>query len=163
MSLRKGIIVNHIPDYNPWSASCLSRNSSCRSTKVAVEPDLLYLGSFDDFEILIVKHVISLYFSFMIMHFSLPYFPVLTQKYSNCMICGIRIWNCCCLGLTAVDCGPLSIPLNGSLSGNLTVYPNKLYFGCDPGFIQSGSPVRSCQSNGTWDGSTTYCEGETTN
>ena len=91
MSLRKDIIVNHIPHYNPWSASCISRNSSCRSTKLAVEPDFLYLGSFDDFEILIVKHVISLYFSFMIMHFILPYFPVLTQNYSNCMICDLHI------------------------------------------------------------------------
>ncbi|XP_015755045.1 PREDICTED: sushi, von Willebrand factor type A, EGF and pentraxin domain-containing protein 1-like isoform X7 [Acropora digitifera] len=67
-------------------------------------------------------------------------------------------WNGADTSCEAVDCGPLSIPLNGSLSGNLTVYPNKLYFGCDPGFTQSGSPVRSCQSNGTWDGSTTYCE-----
>ncbi|XP_067016811.1 sushi, von Willebrand factor type A, EGF and pentraxin domain-containing protein 1-like isoform X5 [Acropora muricata] len=67
-------------------------------------------------------------------------------------------WNGADTSCEAVDCGPLSIPLNGSSSGNLTVYPNKLYFGCDPGFIQSGSPVRLCQSNGTWDGSTTYCE-----
>ena len=59
----------------------------------------------------------------------------------------------------AVNCGGLSSPLNGSISGNLTVYPNIVTFSCDPGFIQRGSSVRKCQSNGTWDGYETNCEG----
>ena len=59
----------------------------------------------------------------------------------------------------AVDCGGLSSPMNGSLSGNLTVYPNIVTFSCDPGFILHGSSVRKCQSNGTWDGYKTACEG----
>ena len=59
----------------------------------------------------------------------------------------------------AVNCGGLSSPLNGSISGNLTVYPNIVTFSCDPGFIQRGPSVRKCQSNGTWDGYATNCEG----
>ena len=49
--------------------------------------------------------------------------------------------------------------MNGSISGNLTVYPNSITFSCDPGFILRGSSVRKCQSNGTWDGYKTICEG----
>ena len=59
----------------------------------------------------------------------------------------------------AVNCGGLSSPMNGSISGNLTVYPNIVTFSCDPGFILRGSSVRKCQSNGTWDGYETNCEG----
>ena len=59
----------------------------------------------------------------------------------------------------AVNCGGLSSPMNGSISGNLTVYPNTVTFSCDPGFILRGSSVRKCQSNGTWDGYKTICEG----
>ena len=59
----------------------------------------------------------------------------------------------------AVNCGGLSSPINGSISGNLTVYPNTVTFSCDPGFILRGSSVRKCQSNGTWDGYKTICEG----
>ena len=59
----------------------------------------------------------------------------------------------------AVNCGDLSSPMNGSLSGNLTVYPNIVTFSCDPGFILLGSSVRKCQFTGTWDGYKTTCEG----
>ncbi|XP_068694975.1 sushi, von Willebrand factor type A, EGF and pentraxin domain-containing protein 1-like isoform X1 [Montipora foliosa] len=58
----------------------------------------------------------------------------------------------------AIDCGPLSTPLNGLLFGNLTVYPNRVHFGCDQGFFLLGSYVRTCQPNGTWNGSETFCE-----
>ena len=60
----------------------------------------------------------------------------------------------------AVNCGGLSSPINGSISGNLTVYPNIVTFSCDPGFILRGSSVRKCQSNGTWDGYETVCQGK---
>ena len=59
----------------------------------------------------------------------------------------------------AVNCGGLSSPMNGSISGNLTVYPNIVKFSCDPGFILRGSSVRNCQSNGTWGGYNTVCRG----
>ena len=59
----------------------------------------------------------------------------------------------------AVNCGGVYSPMNGSISGNLTVYPNIVTFSCDPGYILRGSSVRKCQSNGTWDGNETVCEG----
>ena len=60
---------------------------------------------------------------------------------------------------SAVDCGPLSVPMNGSSSGDSTVFPNSVLFKCDPGFILSGSTIRVCQPNGTWNGSPTVCSG----
>lgn len=59
----------------------------------------------------------------------------------------------------AVDCGPLSVPMNGSSSGNITVFPNSVQFNCDPGFILDGSVIRTCQANGTWSGFQTLCSG----
>ena len=59
----------------------------------------------------------------------------------------------------AVDCGPLSVPMNGSSSGNITVFPNSVQFNCDPGFILHGSVMRTCQANGTWSGFRTLCSG----
>jgi len=59
----------------------------------------------------------------------------------------------------AVDCGPLSVPVNGSSSGNVTVFPNSVQFKCDPGFILHGSVIRTCQANGTWSGFQTRCSG----
>lgn len=59
----------------------------------------------------------------------------------------------------AVDCGPLPVPMNGSFSGDSTVFPNSGLFKCDPGFILYGSVSRTCQANGTWSGSSTACVG----
>ena len=60
----------------------------------------------------------------------------------------------------AVDCGPLYVPMNGSASGNSTVFPNSVQFSCDPGFILNGSAVRTCQPHGTWNGTKTVCVGK---
>ena len=62
-------------------------------------------------------------------------------------------------GVLARDCGPLSIPQNGSYGGDLTVFPNKILFDCDEGFNLRGSSVRYCQKNGTWSGYQTFCAG----
>ena len=59
----------------------------------------------------------------------------------------------------AVDCGPLSAPMNGSSSGDSTVFPNSVLFDCDSGFILSGSYKRMCLANGTWSGFQTVCSG----
>ena len=59
----------------------------------------------------------------------------------------------------AVDCGPLTAPMNGSFSGNSTVFPYSVQFTCDPGFILNGSTIRTCQPNGTWSGFLTVCSG----
>lgn len=61
--------------------------------------------------------------------------------------------------LVAVDCGPLFVPMNGSSSGDSTVFPNSVLFNCDPGFILNGSTTRKCQANGTWSGFQALCSG----
>ena len=61
--------------------------------------------------------------------------------------------------LSAVDCGPLSVPTNGSSSGESTVFPNTVLFRCDPGFLLQGSSSRKCQANGTWSGYSATCVG----
>ena len=49
--------------------------------------------------------------------------------------------------------------MNGSSSGDSTVFPNSLLFNCDPGFILNGSSTKTCQANGTWSGLSTVCVG----
>ena len=61
--------------------------------------------------------------------------------------------------VAAVDCGPLSVPMNGSFSGEYTDFPNSMLFNCDPGFLLKGSPSRMCQPNGTWSGLPVICTG----
>lgn len=61
--------------------------------------------------------------------------------------------------LEAIDCGLLGAPLNGSSSGDFTVFPNTKHFTCDPGFILNGSSVRVCEANGIWSGTNTTCTG----
>ncbi|KAL9989269.1 hypothetical protein ACROYT_G003802 [Oculina patagonica] len=67
------------------------------------------------------------------------------------------IWSGFSTVCGAVDCGPLSVPMNGSSTGNITVFPNSVQFNCDPGFILNGSIIRMCQANGTWSGFQTLC------
>lgn len=61
--------------------------------------------------------------------------------------------------LLAVDCGPLSDPINGSSYGDFTVFPNSVLFKCDAGFNLGGSSARMCQANGTWSGLAAACVG----
>ena len=61
--------------------------------------------------------------------------------------------------LVAVDCGPLSDPMNGSSLGDSTVFPNSVLFKCAPGFNLNGSSTRMCQANGTWSGVAVRCVG----
>ena len=83
---------------------------------------------------------------------------VVRTALKNCFEIGLVI-VAIIITFVAVNCGGLSSPMNGSISGNLTVYPNIVTFSCDPGFILRGSSVRKCQSKETWDGYETNCEG----
>ena len=67
--------------------------------------------------------------------------------------------HCCPHLFPAKDCGPLAVPTNGSSTGDLTIFPNKIIFGCDEGFNLRGSRTRHCQTNGTWSGNQTLCQG----
>ncbi|EDO36504.1 predicted protein, partial [Nematostella vectensis] len=69
-----------------------------------------------------------------------------------------RKWSGETTTCNAVDCGPLSIPLNGSRTGSLTIFPNVVKFSCDEGFDLLGSSVRQCTSKGQWDGNTASCK-----
>ena len=51
------------------------------------------------------------------------------------------------------------MPINASSYGELTTYPNKVYFQCDEGFVLKGSSVRVCLANGSWSGNDTACKG----
>lgn len=51
------------------------------------------------------------------------------------------------------------MPMNASSYGELTTYPNKVYFQCDEGFVLKGSSVRVCLANGSWSGNDTACKG----
>jgi len=61
---------------------------------------------------------------------------------------------------SAVDCGALSFPLNGSSYGGSTTFPNSVHFSCDPGFILHGSSKRTCMATGSWSGIATTCAGK---
>lgn len=63
------------------------------------------------------------------------------------------------VSFVAVDCGPLAVPINGSLKGSLTTFPSVITFECDRGFRMKGSSSRRCQANRRWSGTPTSCEG----
>lgn len=58
----------------------------------------------------------------------------------------------------AADCGPLASPDHGSVTttGGTTLGATATY-ACDSGYSLVGSASRSCQSDGTWDGSAPTC------
>ena len=62
----------------------------------------------------------------------------------------------------ARDCGDLPVPMNGSVTGNETTYPNQLSFSCDDGFDLIGSTVRRCQADGKWSEEQATCKGNAT-
>jgi len=66
----------------------------------------------------------------------------------------------CLFLFIAKDCGPLAVPLNGSLTGNETTFPNEASFSCDNGFILNGSRTRRCQADGSWSGIQATCQGK---
>ncbi|XP_073244022.1 protein lev-9-like [Porites lutea] len=59
----------------------------------------------------------------------------------------------------AVDCGQISAPVNGSITGDKSTYPNYVDIYCGQGFILRGSHRRKCQANGQWNGTEASCVG----
>ena len=62
--------------------------------------------------------------------------------------------------LTAVDCGSLTDPDNGSvtLTAGTTVEQTATY-SCNTGYNLLGDSTRTCQANGVWSGSAPTCQG----
>ena len=58
----------------------------------------------------------------------------------------------------AVDCGPLSDPINGHVTTpNGTTLGFQANYNCNEGFFISGSPIRSCEASGDWSGPEPTC------
>ena len=51
------------------------------------------------------------------------------------------------------------MPMNGSVQGEKTYFPNLVQFACDEGFLLEGSRERQCLANGSWSGNQTFCKG----
>ena len=69
---------------------------------------------------------------------------------------------CSCLSLSAVDCGILEPPLNGTVMLNSTLLDSVAMYTCDDGF--AFEPMRSdsriCESDGEWTGMEPTCIGK---
>ena len=70
-------------------------------------------------------------------------------------------YACLKIFLTAIDCGQLDPPANGtvdtsqgSLLGAVATYS------CDPSFTLVGTATRQCQEDETWSGESPTCQGE---
>ena len=61
--------------------------------------------------------------------------------------------------ISAINCGFLAEPRNGSKVGGKTVFPHSVQFSCDEGFDLAGSALRVCTSNGIWSGQNASCQG----
>jgi len=58
-----------------------------------------------------------------------------------------------------VDCGPLSVPDNGSMEcATGTEFTHTCNFKCKDGHMMTGSEARYCRSDGKWSGSPTACK-----
>ena len=61
---------------------------------------------------------------------------------------------------TAVNCGTLANPANGSVSySGGTTYGHTATYSCSTGYNQVGSSTRRCYSTGRWSGSEPTCQG----
>ena len=58
-----------------------------------------------------------------------------------------------------VTCSPLAAPGNGTISGSGVNYKSVITFACNAGYRLVGSSRRTCQTDGTWNGTTASCSG----
>ena len=64
------------------------------------------------------------------------------------------------LVLTAVDCGNLTDPVNGSVDDTAgTSLGQTATYSCDTGYNLVGDSTRTCQATGNWSGGTPTCQG----
>lgn len=58
----------------------------------------------------------------------------------------------------AVDCGPLSDPVNGNVVLTTTTFKSVANYQCNTGFGLIGITTRTCQANGEWSNEPPTCE-----
>ena len=64
------------------------------------------------------------------------------------------------LSLTAVDCGNLTAPTNGSVNHTAgTTFKQTATYSCDTGYNLVGDSTRTCQATGNWSRSEPTCQG----
>ena len=62
--------------------------------------------------------------------------------------------------LTAVDCGNLTHPANGSVNHTAgTTFGQTATYSCNTGYNLVGDRARTCQATGNWSGSAPTCQG----
>ena len=61
--------------------------------------------------------------------------------------------------LTAVDCGTLTDPANGSVNHTAgTTFRQTATYSCDTGYNLVGDSTRTCNATGQWSGRAPTCE-----
>ncbi|KAI0222756.1 hypothetical protein LSAT2_025993 [Lamellibrachia satsuma] len=71
---------------------------------------------------------------------------------------GDRSWDGVETTCVEIHCGSLVAPTHGSASGSSDTVGSVVLFSCDAGFRLIGSPQRTCQQNGNWDGEDATCD-----
>ena len=62
--------------------------------------------------------------------------------------------------LTAVDCGTLTDPVNGSVNHTAgTIFEQTANYSCSTGYGLVGDSTRTCQATGVWSRSAPTCQG----
>ena len=61
--------------------------------------------------------------------------------------------------LTAVDCGSLPDPANGSVNHTAGTFGQTATYSCNTGYNLVGDSTRTCQATGNWSGSAPTCQG----
>ena len=74
--------------------------------------------------------------------------------------CSCRNLHYVFLILTAVDCGNLTHPANGSVNHTAgTTLGQTATYSCNTGYNLVGDSTRTCQAIGNWSGSAPTCQG----
>lgn len=67
---------------------------------------------------------------------------------------------CSRLSPSAVDCGTLEAPADGSVVFDATVFGNVATYSCSEDFALVGGANRTCNASGEWSGNPPTCEGK---
>jgi len=63
----------------------------------------------------------------------------------------------CTLNSLAIVCPPFEPIANGRIEMTGLTYGSVAHFICDPGFYNTGSTIRSCDTDGEWNGIAGVC------